>query len=134
MASKAAWPGFKPKWYVLLRHNRQPVSSNCSGVRPLRDAWVATGIKVGRSTGPWGSRSVDALALVVCGICQKSGWSTGRRRAAEGNGGWGGKASHTEHRALISKVNADGRGESDMARCVDAWRPTKSGKRLAVRE
>lgn len=51
---------------MLLRHSLQLVSSNCSGVRPLSEAWVATGMKMGSSTGPCGRVSVDARALVVC--------------------------------------------------------------------
>lgn len=35
------------------------------GVRPLSDAWVATGMKMGKGTGPWGSVSIEARAFVV---------------------------------------------------------------------
>lgn len=42
-----------------------PVSRNWSYVRPLRDACVATGMKIGRETSPWGNRRVLARALVV---------------------------------------------------------------------
>jgi hypothetical protein len=58
--------GWPYRWYVLLRHSRQPWSSSWSGVRPLSEACVATGMKMGRGTGPWGRWSVAARALVTC--------------------------------------------------------------------
>ena len=51
--------------HVLFKHNRQLVSSSCSGVRPFKDACVATGMNIGRSTDPCGKCIVDALALLV---------------------------------------------------------------------
>jgi hypothetical protein len=81
MASRAACPGLRPlrrvscgprpgrlrayRWYVLLRQRRQPWSASWSGVRPLSDACVATGMKMGRGTGPWGRCSVAARAFVT---------------------------------------------------------------------
>jgi hypothetical protein len=81
MASRAAWPGLRPlrrvsyyprnfclrayRWYVLFKHKRQPWSASWSGVRPFRDACVATGMKMGRGTGPWGRCSVAARAFVT---------------------------------------------------------------------
>lgn len=62
---------------MLFKHSMQPVSSSCSGVSPLSDACVATGMNMGSSTGPWGRIRVEALALLV------------------------------EQRALMSKVKAD---------------------------
>lgn len=39
--------------------------SSCSGVRPLSDAWVATGMNMGRLTVPWGKVKMEARARVV---------------------------------------------------------------------
>lgn len=50
---------------MLFRHNRQPVSSSCCGVIPFRDACVATGMKSGSWTWPWGRVRFAARALVV---------------------------------------------------------------------
>jgi hypothetical protein len=65
-ASSTLCPGFRPRWYVLLRHSRQPVASSCSGVRPLRLPCVATGMKMGSGTAPCGRCSVEARAFVFC--------------------------------------------------------------------
>lgn len=71
-ASRTSWPGFKPRWYVLLRHRRQPVCSSCSGVMPLSEACVATGMKMGRLTGPWGRVRTEARARVVYPWCGRT--------------------------------------------------------------
>lgn len=44
-----------------------PVSRSWSYVKPLRDACVATGMKIGSGTSPWGNFRVLARALVVYG-------------------------------------------------------------------
>jgi hypothetical protein len=49
----------------LFKHNLHPVLSSCFGVKPLRLACVATGMKIGSWMGPWGRWRVEALALVV---------------------------------------------------------------------
>ena len=54
------------KWYVLFKHSLHPVSSSCFGVKPLSEACVATGMKMGSGTGPCGRCSVAARARVVC--------------------------------------------------------------------
>lgn len=64
-ASSTSCPGFNPRWYVLFKQSIQPVSRSWSYVRPLRAACVATGMKIGRGTSPWGSFRVLARALVV---------------------------------------------------------------------
>lgn len=79
---------------MLFKHRRHPVSSSCSGVRPLSEAWVATGIKSGSWTGPCGSVRVAARAFVVC-----DEELVGEVEDEDGL---------TEHRATRSNVNAEG--------------------------
>lgn len=68
------------------------------------DAWVATGMKIGRGTEPWGSVRVLARALVVYS------------KASDWNGAYRCRCL-TEHFAWRSKVKAEGmglRGAVDM--------------------
>ena len=71
--SSVACPGLSPRWYVLLRQRLHPVRASCWGVRPLSEAWVATGMNMGSITGPWGRVRTEARALVV--FSQKHSWS-----------------------------------------------------------
>jgi hypothetical protein len=64
------------------------VASNCFGVKPLREACVATGMNMGRLTGPWGRTRTAARARVVCyskderqEICSRSRSRRARRNA-----------------------------------------------------
>ena len=49
----------------MFRQRRQEVEESWVGVRPFRDAWVATGMKIGSWTGPWGRVRREARAFVV---------------------------------------------------------------------
>lgn len=67
--------------------------SSCSAVKPFSDACVATGMNIGRLTGPWGSVMIEARARVVLvGFCQL-GRATSSGRL-------------TEHLATSSKLSA----------------------------
>lgn len=50
---------------MLFRQRRQEVEESWVGVRPLREACVATGMKIGSWTGPWGRVRRNARARVV---------------------------------------------------------------------
>jgi hypothetical protein len=86
---------------VLLRQSLHPVASSCSGVRPLRDACVATGMNIGSWTGPCGSVSIEARALVVCKFGLVEGFLDRYRKAyrtlgykIKGKSGWHSFRSH----------------------------------------
>jgi hypothetical protein len=50
---------------VLFKQILQPILASCAGVIPLIEACVATGIKIGRETGPCGRLRTAARAFVV---------------------------------------------------------------------
>lgn len=81
------------------------MSSSCSGVKPFREAWVATGMKRGSWTGPCGRFKVAARALVVYEYelaCIAT--SLGDQRAEMELEGL------TEQRAMSLNVRAEGMG------------------------
>ena len=70
----------------MFRHSLQFVSSSCSGVRPFKLACVATGMNIGRFTGPWGRVKIDARAFVVEHLASRSNLSAdGIRGGIEGS-------------------------------------------------
>lgn len=117
---------------MLFRHRLQPVWASWSGVSPLSEAWVATGWKMGRETGPCGKVKIEARALVVYVEEKKersASWMPdskcsvyffvfsfkGTIGVRTGPDMW---TRLTEHLATISKVRAGDSNRVDIARSI----------------
>ncbi len=100
----------------------QPIRASCAGVIPLIEACVATGIKIGRETRPWGRVRIDARAFVVYNsdMCMIS--TNNDERGIQATDDPVQDMTLTEHLAITSKESAADRDEVGVCSMTELLR------------